>query len=378
MNMKKIFIGLILLLLAAAAAFLITNCGDLEESMDRGDVTSLSISPDSASLEAGDTQIFSAVAEYSDGTSSSVSAGWSVRGDIGGILAVGLNALFTASTEGSGTVEATYGSLAATAEITVTGAGSGAGLATIEVAPSQEVVRVNAEQTFTAAGRNSSGEAVAIAPVWVLSGEAVGTLTSSGTTATLEASAEGNAIICCISGEVTGYAYVTVEGYTIDITVESDTYVGEDDPATHESDVLLKGGYVSATGKYFEAYFKFPLALIPTGASVEAVTLRVYPSSVGSSDLQFRRLNFAFSAATTWETRPTPLGSLIVSGTFTAGDYNNVSGDNLTALVREWRSGAVANYGLALVQDGATDGVVVILSKEDGSNPPILRVEYTE
>jgi hypothetical protein len=205
----------------------------------------------------------------------------------------------------------------------------------------------------------------------------VGTLTVSGAVATLEADSEGSAILNAISGEVVGRAYVTVEGFTVEITVETDTYVDEANTnEAHGSDASLKAGYVHATDRHYEAYFKFLLDLIPGGASIESVTFRVYPTSSTDSALQIKKLDSAFSDSTTWATKPT-LGSFIASGVYTAGDYNNVSDDDLTDLVRDWKSGTATNDGIAVVQEGTDDGIVVILSKEDGSNPPILRIEYT-
>jgi hypothetical protein len=374
-NMKKIYSGIILLLLGALSVLIVLSCGE-EVTTGEKTLTGLNIFPSSASLEVGSTQSFAVTASYSDGTTSFPVASWSVTGEIGTIEAVGLNALFTATAEGSGSVEASYGGFTASASVTVTGEAAAA-LSSITVSPSQKSMRIGESETFTASGTSTTGEAMGIAPAWSLSGDAIGVLTASGTTATLEANAEGSATISCVSGEVTGNSYVTVEGYTVEITVETDTYVDEANPAaTHGSATSLKAGYVSATGKHYEAYFKFLLDLVPGGASVESATLRVYPSSAGSSALQLKKLDSAFSDSTTWESRPT-LGSFIASGVFTIGDYNNISDDDLTTLVRNWKSGASANYGLALVQEGAVDGVVVILSKENGSNPPLLKVEYT-
>jgi hypothetical protein len=236
---------------------------------------------------------------------------------------------------------------------------------------------VGESQIFTASGIDTSGESMAINPTWTVSGDAIGVITADGTTVTLEANAEGSALILAVSGEVTGIAYVTVEGFTVEITVETDTYVDEANTGeAHGSDTSLKAGYVHATDRHYEAYFKFLLSSIPGGASIESVTFRVYPTSSTDSALQIKKLDSAFSDSTTWATKPT-LGSFIVSGVYTAGDYNNVSDDDLTALVRDWQSGAVTNEGLALVQEGTDDGIVVILSKEDGSDPPLLKVEYT-
>lgn len=70
-------------------------------------LTSLVISPSSVTLEVGSTQQFTATAYYSSqSTMKSVSPTWEVIGSIGTIDATGL---FTATKEGTGTIEARYG-----------------------------------------------------------------------------------------------------------------------------------------------------------------------------------------------------------------------------------------------------------------------------
>jgi len=369
-----------LLLLFLAVVVGLVSCGEDEVVNGGGTLSYITVSPSLVTMEVGKTQAFSATAHYDDGSSSSPSASWSVTNGIGTVQTIGLNALFTATATGDGTVSASYGGKSAAADVTVLATGeitpTGEALATIEVAPATAALRVAGSQTFTASGINTSGEAMDVAPTWVVSGDAVGVLSAAGTTATLEATAEGSAVILAVSGEVTGMAYVTVEGFTVEITVETDTYVDEANSSeAHGSDTSLKAGYVHATDRHYEAYFKFLLDLLPGGASIESVTFLVFPSSSTDSALQIKKLDSAFDDSTTWTTRPT-LGAFVVSGVYTAGDYNNVSDDNLTELVREWQSTPANNYGLALLQEGTDDGIVVILSKENGSDPPLLRIEY--
>ncbi len=378
--MKKTYLLLLLFFVAVVA---LGSCGEDEVVNGGGTLSYLTVSPSVATVEVGKTQVFSATAHYDDGSTSNPSAGWSVTGGIGSVQTIGLNALFTATATGDGTVVASYSGKSAAADVTVVPTGeiipTGEALATIEVAPATATLRVGKSQAFTASGINVSGEAMDITPTWVVSGDAVGILTVSGTVATLEASAEGSAILNAISGEVVGRAYVTVEGFTVEITVETDTYVDEANSSeAHGSDTSIKAGYVGATDRRYEAYFKFLLAppALPSGASIESVTFLVFPTASTDSALQIKRIGSVFDDSTTWTTRPT-LGAFVVSGVYTAGDYNNVSDDNLTELVREWQSTPANNYGLAVVQEGTDDGIVVILSKENGSDPPLLRIEYS-
>ena len=128
--------------------------------------------------------------------------------------------------------------------------------------------------------------------------------------------------------------------------------------------------------QHSDAFFKFSLSSVPAGATIESATLKLYPTSAGSSSLQLKNLTSAFTDNATSETSP-EIGSFILSGAFTAGGYNSLSNDDLKDLVQAWNDGTTTNHGLALVQEGTEDGTVVILSKENGDNPPMLRLEYT-
>jgi len=376
MDMAKLKTQALWSLIIAGSLLALFSCGDLPEETSSKSLSSLSLSPSSASLKTGQSVTFACSASYSDGSSALVKPTWTLSGAVGAITVIGYSCSFSATQEGSGTVNAAYGGLSASAAVTVS-VEVAPGLATIEVSPAVYTGRVSGSVVFSAAGKSVSAEAMTISPVWALSGDPVGVLSASGTTATLEIKAEGSATVACSSGEVTGYAYVTIEGFVIEITVEADTYVDESNPGvTHGSDTSLKAGYVSLTGKHYETYLRFPLALIPVGASIEAAVLRIYPSSAGSSSLQLKRLDSAFSSATTWETRPT-VGIFLLAGTFSAGAYNELGGDPLLTLVREWVAGTRTNRGVAIVQEGTTDGTAVILSLDNGSNFPLLRLEYT-
>jgi hypothetical protein len=364
-----ILIGLIYLLYA---------CGDVENSVNGKVLSSLAISPTSAALVVGGSATFTVTATYTDGTAGSLMPAWSVTNSLGSITTAAYTGIFTATMEGTGGVIATSGGLSVEAAITVTAGPTPepGGLTTIEVLPTSLNMPVGETQTFTATATNASGEAIELAPSWNMRGSAIGTFTSSGTTATLEAKATGHAVISCSSGEVTATVPVTIEGHIVNITVEADTYVDEANPTvTEEGQTTLQAGFVSATAKRFEAYLRFSLASLPAGVSIESATLKLYVNSTDSLSFQFYNLSSAFNATTTWNTKPTD-GSAAQATTFTDGQYNNISSDTLLTTVRAWYANPSANFGLALRQDSATNGLATLLSKENGANPPILNILY--
>jgi hypothetical protein len=159
--------------------------------------------------------------------------------------------------------------------------------------------------------------------------------------------------------------------------VEADTYVDEAYTSeVHYTDTTVKAGYIAATDRNYEAYFRFPLGALPAGSQVAAATLLLYASSAGSASLQLKTLTGPFSDTTCWNNRPGK-GSYLGAKSFTAGSYNEIGNDALKTLVQNWRTGTTTNDGLALVQEGAAEGTAVILSLENGANPPQLLLEYT-
>jgi hypothetical protein len=371
--MNKIIKLLLLVLLLG-----LSGCGDQQSGNTSGKTpSSLAVSPTAATVKVGAKQIFTATATYTDGTSGPVIPTWSISGSIGSIVSAGYSGVFTATQVGIGSVTATYQTVSASALITVEAAVSPTVLASIEVSPSTLQARVLAVQTFTAAGTNASGESVTIFPAWTMTGDAIGNFTSSGTVATLEALAEGTATINCSSLEVSGSASVVIAGHSQVITVESDTYVDEANPGTsYEADIMLKAGYMtSAPSIHYETYLRFSLASLPAGAVIETATLNLYSITAGTSSLQMYKLAGAFSAATTWASRPAS-GAFIMSNSFSGGQMNSISSTELLTAVQGWLATPGDNFGLLIRQDGAENGVAVLNSKENGTQPPTLFIEY--
>ncbi|MBN3033141.1 MAG: DNRLRE domain-containing protein [Candidatus Saganbacteria bacterium] len=373
--LKKIGLSAIVLL----AAYFLYACGDVENSVNGKTVASVSLSPASFAGKVGSQEAFYCVATFTDGTNGQLIPSWEVTGGIGTVLKVGYAGIFTASKAGTGEVRAVYAAYTASATLAVSAAPTPEpnGLASLEVSPSYIDLPVNGSQVFAVLGFNASGESVDFTPAWSLTG-LVGTFTSSGKIATLEATTAGTAVITCSSGEIVTTVPVTVEGAEVIITAEADTYVDESSPTTtEEGQTFIKAGYNSATGKYFEAYLRFSLASLPAGiVSIESVTLKLYPSSADSPNFQFYNLNSPLTAeSVTWNTKPAD-GSLILSGNFSAGGYNNISDPVLLTTIRGWYATPATNFGLALRQDSVTNGLVTILSKENGANPPVLQIIY--
>jgi len=116
-NLYKFWIGLVIgvwsLVIFAG------GCGDITN-----EVSSIEVSPLTATVGVNHTQTFSAIGRDSVGKIVSISLTWSTEGNIGTISSSGMYSMLTAgSQEGTGKVVATYGALSGKANVTITAKG---------------------------------------------------------------------------------------------------------------------------------------------------------------------------------------------------------------------------------------------------------------
>ena len=139
------------------AALFMAACGD---SSGPRRITSVVITPPTATVAVGGTQQFTVVIKENNGdVVTKATPTWSVSGG-GSITQTGL---FTAgSTPGTSTISVSCSGITVSSTVTVT-AGP---LATITVTPNPATMAINATQQFTAVGRDANGNVVAITPVW--------------------------------------------------------------------------------------------------------------------------------------------------------------------------------------------------------------------
>jgi len=138
-------------------------------------VVAIRISPDTTMLDAGTSRTFAATAKMADGSTSPVGVIWSATGgsiDAGGGYQAG-------STSGRFAVVAKWvdGSLADTAQVTVTAPDTPPTLTQVIVLPSSYTMSTTTSKQFRAYGRNSLGDSVAVQVTFSATG---GTITSNG------------------------------------------------------------------------------------------------------------------------------------------------------------------------------------------------------
>ncbi|KRT74858.1 MAG: fibronectin type III domain-containing protein [Deltaproteobacteria bacterium CSP1-8] len=178
-------------------------------------LTSISVSPSSASVAANGTQQFTATAkdQFGNALVTQPVFTWTVSG--GGTI--NGSGLFTAGSTAGGpyTVRAASGVVSGTASVTVTAPAPI--LTSISVSPSSASVAANGTQQFTATAKDQFGNALVTQPVftWTVSGG--GTINGSGLF-TAGSTAGGPYTVRAASGVVSGTASVTVTDVPGDTT----------------------------------------------------------------------------------------------------------------------------------------------------------------
>src|SRR4051812_5447964 len=201
----------------AAAAFtgLFVVACDVHGTSEPGSLSSMTISPNPKTMAINGTQQFVALGTDFSGAAVTITPVWSVVAGGGSISATGMFTAGTAPQTYTNTVMATSGGLTSTATVVVT---SGA-LATITVTPTPATLAVGGTQQFTATGKDASGNAVVLTPVWSITngggtiGAATGLFTAGTTSGTYANTVRAT------SGTISGSATVTVTPVVASITV---------------------------------------------------------------------------------------------------------------------------------------------------------------
>ena len=189
---------------AIAFAGVLAGACDVHGVSGPGSLASIAVSPNPQSLVVNATQQFTAAGSDFEGKAVTFSPTWSVEAGGGTISPTGL---FTAGTKPgtyTSTVKATSGTMSATATVTVV-VGP---LATITVTPNPVTMVIGSTQTFTAVGKDASGNVVAFTPTWSVAAGG-GNIDGSGLfTAGNTAGTYTNTIVAS-SGLISGKATVT-------------------------------------------------------------------------------------------------------------------------------------------------------------------------
>jgi trimeric autotransporter adhesin len=165
---------------------------------------SISVTPSPVTIAAGTRQQFAATGIFDDGSTQTLtSVTWSSSAP--GVVTVDSSGLGAGIAGGTGSINATVGSITGSAAITVTGAS----LVSIAVTPANSIMPIGASKQFVATGTfsDSSTQDITASVGWSSSNAAVAAINSTGL---VTSTVTGTTKISAILGAITGSTGLTV------------------------------------------------------------------------------------------------------------------------------------------------------------------------
>lgn len=207
----------------AISATLGAITGSTNVTVTNATLSSIDITPPSASVAAGLTQEYVATGTYSDGSTLDISSLVSWESSDEDVATVDANGVATALVKNDGiTITATLDSANDTANLTVTDAT----LQSIEVTPSSFELAAGYEKQYEATGLLSDGSTIELtdAATWSSSDEDVATVGNDPDAGEVTAVKKGSAIIQAAFGGKTGSNELTVtDAVLVSIAVSADS-----------------------------------------------------------------------------------------------------------------------------------------------------------
>jgi len=326
-------------------------------------LTSLSVTPGTATVAAGYTQQFTATGTYSNGTTKNLTTTASWTSSNTSVATVKINTgLAMGVAQGIATIAAASGTISGSATLTVTAAV----LTSLSVTPNAPSVAAGNAQQFTATGTYSNGttQNVTSTSTWTSSANSVATITNGGLATGV---APGTATITATSGAISGSATITVTPAVL--TSLSVTPATASVALGTTQQFTATGTYSNGSTQNLTSTAKWnssatSVATVNSGGLATSVTQGTASISAKSGTISgSATLTVTAPVLTSLSVTPTPAS--IAAGNsqqFTAtGTYSNGSTQNLTSTA-QWKSSAtsvatVNGSGLAI---GAAQGTATI------------------
>ena len=168
-------------------------------------LTSLSVTPATASIAKGTTQQFTATGTYSDSSTQDLTASVSWNSSSTAIATIADNGLATGAGVGSATITATSGSIAASATLSV----GQPTLVSLAVTPANPSFALGTTLPLTATGTYTDGSTLDLtsAVTWSTTDLTIATVSSQGIATSVTV---GNAAVTAHSGSITGSTTLTI------------------------------------------------------------------------------------------------------------------------------------------------------------------------
>jgi uncharacterized protein YjdB len=173
-------------------------------------LTSISVTPNPASVAAGYTQQFTATGTYSNGTTQILTSGVTWASSATSIATVNSSGLATGIAQGSATITATSGTISGSAALTVTPAT----LVSLSVTPANPSFALGTTQAMVATGTYSDGSTLVLTTsvVWTTANTSVATINAQGVASSV---ALGSTTVTAASGAISGSTTLTVTPATL-------------------------------------------------------------------------------------------------------------------------------------------------------------------
>ncbi|HEX7730865.1 MAG TPA: Ig-like domain-containing protein [Terracidiphilus sp.] len=357
--MKRFSLFLLPLLLIAGC----TSAGVVSNPL-----TSIAISPNSASINTGSTIQFAVTGTFQDGSTKDVSALATWSSSSASVASISASGLVTGVASGTSTITATENGLTATADVTVRS--STATLVSIAVTPRTAIISAGANQQFVATGTYSDGstQTITSSVTWTSSSTSIATIATSGLATGVAA---GTSTVTATLGTVSGTASLTVSSSGVTLTSISVT------PSTASISAGTTKQF-TATGNYSDGSTQtLTTSVTWTSGTTSVATIAssglATGVAVGSSTIT-ATLGTVSGTATITVTPPgvtltsitvTPATASVVAGSaqqFTAtGNYSDGSTQSLTSSAT-WTSSitAVATVNASGLATGIGAGATTI------------------
>lgn len=172
-------------------------------------LTSISVTPPTASVAVGATQQYTATATYSDNTTQNITSTATWTSGATATATVNASGLATGVAAGSTTITASLSGVSGTAQITVTSSSPTKTITSIAVTPNNASFATGSTEQFTATATYSDGSTgdVSSTATWTSSNTSVATISSSGLATGV---ASGSTTISAALNGVTGSTSATV------------------------------------------------------------------------------------------------------------------------------------------------------------------------
>ncbi|MFT4114142.1 beta strand repeat-containing protein [Silvibacterium sp.] len=344
-------------------------------------LTSISVSPSTASVTTGGNQQFTATGSYSDGSTQDLtsSATWSSSSP--SVAVVSSDGLASGVAAGTATITATSGSISGTATLTVTGSGSTVTGLVITPTSSQIISGLSENFTATATYGDGSTHNVSSSVTWSSSNPAVAVVNSSGQVTGV---APGTAVITGSIGSVTSQTTVVIEAATLSSLAISPS--GASFAAGVTQQFTLTATYSNGTRQDVTSQATWS----STASNVATVSSSGLATGVAQGTAQISATFTTQSVATTVQITPATLVSVAVSPSSASfaqgttqqfsviGTYTDGTTQNLTSQATFSSSNpsvvSVSSSGLAT---GVGTGSAAITVSVDGQSATTQSVTVT-